>query len=63
MNKLTPIEANFLNAMNEHLKPETNRQAVINLLRNVTTTIYNQGKKDGRTGWQGDVTWTDDQLK
>lgn len=63
MNNLTPIEANFLNRINEYLKPEVNRQAIISLLRNVTSVIYEQGKKDGRSGWQGDVTWTDDQLK
>jgi len=63
MNKLTPVEANFLNEMNEHLKPEANRQLVINLLRIVENDAIERGKVLGRTSYQGDVTWTDEQLK
>jgi hypothetical protein len=57
MNKLTNAEATFLNAMNAHLKPDANRQLVINLLRAATT----KGEA-GRGGFESDVSWTDDEL-
>lgn len=63
MNKLTSTEAAFLSGLNIHLKPEANRQEIINLLRKATNETYQKGKIDGRTGYLGDTQWTDDQLR
>ena len=62
MNKLTTVEASFLSGMNEHLKPGTDKQSVINLLRIVQTNAMERGKALGRSGYLGDVTWSDDDL-
>jgi len=62
MNKLSGAEAKFLSGLTPHLKPETNKQLIINLLRTATSAIYEKGKHVGRTGYLGDTKWTDDQL-
>lgn len=62
MNKLTQIEREYLNLMKPYLKENVNEQIVINILRTVELAAERKGQLKGRHGYQGDTTWTDDQL-
>jgi len=62
MNNLTKNESEYLRLMNPHLK-DGNRQAIINVLRQyVTADKANKGFDSDRSGYQGDINWSDEEI-
>jgi len=59
MNRLNRVEADFLQAMSPYLKEGIDRQPILNIFR----ITQQQAENRGRSGYQGDMQWTDDQLK
>jgi len=63
MQNLTKFEKEYLLLMDKHLNENTNKQLVLNILRQYVRAEATKNLTAGRSGYKGDVDWTDDQLK
>ena len=59
---LKPEEQTFLNNIRGELKEGANEMAILNALRKIENLYFDKGKKAGKSGWDVDHNWSDDQL-